>query len=105
MRFTPEQLAKLRHDLMWRGQTLSALLADVLAGKHPPELAALLDEKPGMRPEEVLRLALDKVEGRRILLDAGDNRYGRCDICGVDLGLVALGEMAWADCCAVHAAQ
>ncbi|HEY6178812.1 MAG TPA: hypothetical protein VIX73_30380 [Kofleriaceae bacterium] len=104
MRFDPTTLAKLRRDLMRRGATLATLLADVLAGKRPPELAALLAQKPGKRPEEVLRLALDQVEARRTLLDAGDDRFGRCDVCGVDLGIAALGEMPWADRCPAHAA-
>jgi RNA polymerase-binding transcription factor DksA len=103
-RFDPATLAKLRRDLMWRGRTLATLLSDVLAGNHPPELAALLAQKPGMRPEEVLRLALDQVERRRRLVDAGDDRYGRCDVCGADLGLAALAEMPWADRCTAHPA-
>ena len=90
---------------MARGLTLATLLADVLAGKRPPALEALLAAKPGKRPEEVLRLALDQVEGRRRLLDADDDRFGRCDVCGADLGEVALGEMAWADRCAEHSAK
>jgi RNA polymerase-binding transcription factor DksA len=88
---------------MTRGQILATLLADVLAGKEPPELAALLAQKPGMRPEEVLRLALDQIESRRRLLDSGDDRFGRCDRCGVDLGLARIREMPWADRCAEHA--
>jgi len=104
MRIDPATLARLRATLMGRGQTLATLLADVLAGKQPPELAALLAARPGMRPEEVLRLALDQVESRRGLLDRDDDRYGRCDVCGVDLGVAALGEMPWADRCRAHAA-
>ena len=88
---------------MARGQTLATLLSDVMAGKRPPSLVSLLAAKPGKRPEEVLRLALDQIETRRKLLDADDDRFGRCDICGVDLGEAALGEMAWADRCAEHA--
>ncbi len=102
IRYDPPTLATLRQQLMARGQTLATLLAEALAGKHPPELAALLAEKPGIRPEEMLRKMLDQVEGRRQLLDAGDDRFGRCDVCGVDLGLPALTEMPWADRCTVH---
>jgi hypothetical protein len=105
MRFDPDTLARFRRDLMRRGATLATLLAEVLAGKRPPALAALLAAKPGKRPEEVLRLALDQVEARRKLLDAGDDRFGRCDVCGVDLGAAALGELPWADRCAAHAAD
>lgn len=105
LRFDDETRARLRRDLMKRGRDLATLLADVLAGKRPPSLVSLLAQKPGKRPEEVLRLALDQVETRRRLLDAGDDRFGRCDVCAEDLGEAALGEMAWADRCAAHAAR
>ena len=86
----------------YTGRELATLLSEVLAGKSPPALEALLAGRPGKRPEEVLRLALDQVERRRELLDAGDDRFGRCDFCGVDLGLVPLAELPWADRCTVH---
>ena len=105
MRFDPATLARLRRDLMRRGQTLATLLTEVLAGKRPPELAALLAQQPGQRPEEVLRRALDQLEARRRLIDAGDDRYGRCDVCAAELGPIALAEMPWADRCAAHAAS
>ncbi len=105
VRFVPQLRARMRSDLMARGQTLATLLSDVLAGKQPPSLVALLAAKPGKRPEEVLRLALDQIEARRRLLDADDDRFGRCDICGADIGEVALGEMAWADRCADHSTK
>jgi RNA polymerase-binding transcription factor DksA len=103
MRIDPPTLVRLRRDLVRRGATLAGMLAEVLAGKQPPQLAALLAQKPGIRPEEALRLALDQIEHRRRLIDADDDRYGRCDVCGVDLGVAALGEMPWADRCAAHA--
>ncbi|HET9624810.1 MAG TPA: hypothetical protein VFP84_25760 [Kofleriaceae bacterium] len=98
MRFDPTTRARRRQALLDRGRTL----ADVLAGKRPPSLEALLAQKPGARPEEVLRRALDQVERRRHLLDAGDDRYGRCDVCGAELTAVALDELPWADRCAAH---
>jgi hypothetical protein len=104
VRFDPATVAGFRRELLLRGRTLAGALAEVLAGKRPPQLAALLAEKPGLRPEEVLRLALDQVERRRVLLDADDDRYGRCETCGAELGAAALGEMPWADRCAAHAA-
>jgi len=102
-RFAADDVSYLRRGIMARGQTYASLLADVLGGKRPPELAALLTGKPGLRPEEVLRLALDQVERRRVLLDNTDDRYGRCDDCGVDLGIARLREMPWADRCETHA--
>jgi RNA polymerase-binding transcription factor DksA len=102
LRFAPEQRQLLRRALMRRGQTLAEHLAKVLAGKEPPGVAALLAGKPGKRPEEVLREALEQVEGLRRMIDADDDRYGRCDVCGVDLGAYALVEVPWADRCHAH---
>lgn len=107
MRFDDATRARLRAQLMKRGLVISTLLAEVLAGKPAAaKLAALgLAGKPGMRPEEKLRLALDQVEARRRLLDARDDRFGRCDVCALDLGEAALGELPWADRCRAHAAS
>lgn len=105
-RFAPETTARFRDQIMQRGQVLATLLADVLAGKPLAVRAAEnVEGKPGMRPEEKLRAALARVEARRTLLDDDDDRFGRCDICGLDLGELALGEMPWADRCMAHAAR
>ena len=100
MRFSPEFVETQRRALLRRGRVLAGLLSDVLAGKQPPALEELL--RPGIRPEEALRKALDQVERRRELLEADDDRYGRCDTCGVDLGETVLTEMPWADRCEEH---
>ena len=106
MRFDDAQTKELRRRLLDRGRVLATLLGDVLAGKDkPPELERILNARPGIRPEEVLRKALDQVERQRELLDRDDDRYGRCAVCGVDLGATVLEEMAWADRCETHAAQ
>lgn len=107
-RVTPDDPLRshLRRGLLDRGRVLATLLADVLAGKRIEARLGPLGVigKPGMRPEEKLRLALDQIEGRRRLLDAGDDRFGRCDDCGEELGELALAEMPWADRCRAHAA-
>jgi len=103
MRFDESTRTRFRAHIMTRGLELATLLAQVLAGKRPPSAEALLAAKPWKRPEDVLRMALDQVERRRELLDADDDRFGRCDVCGVDVGELALGEMPWADRCAEHA--
>jgi RNA polymerase-binding transcription factor DksA len=103
LRFAPEISLRMRGALMSRGRTLATMLADVLAGKHPPSIESLLSEKPGARPEEVLRQALDQIETRRKLIDADDDRFGRCDVCGEDLGEAAMLEVPWADRCPAHA--
>ncbi|MCX5744106.1 MAG: hypothetical protein NT062_16580 [Proteobacteria bacterium] len=103
MRFKPDELTRLRRGIMKRGQTLSTVLADLLAGKQHPSMASILAAKPGLRPEEAVRKMLDEVEARRKLIDADDDAYGRCDVCGEDLGIYALGELPWADRCHAHA--
>jgi RNA polymerase-binding transcription factor DksA len=105
MRYETMTLTRLRRGVMKRGQVLASLLSEVLSGKDKKrELDAIgLDAKPGARPEELLRMALDQIERRRKLIDASDDRYGRCDVCGEDLGLPALDEMPWADRCQAHA--
>jgi len=93
---------RLRQVLLKKGMEIATLLADVLAGKdRERDLAALpaFTDKPGLKPEERLRLYLDHVESRRKLLVAGDERYGHCDRCGAELSLYELEEMPWADQC------
>jgi hypothetical protein len=94
--------ARLRKALLRKGSAIAAELAALLAGKGKRldirELPAFA-RKPGMRPEERLRAYLDHVESCRRRLDAQDERYGRCLVCGVDIGLPALEQMPWADRC------
>lgn len=105
IRFDEETTRTFRRGIMKRGQTLATLLSDLMSGKTSASaLAAMGISKPGIRPEEALRMTLDAVEARRKLIDANDDRFGRCDVCGEDLGAAALGEMPWADRCAKHAA-
>ena len=108
MRFTESETTVLRAALMKKGQSVATTLAEVLANKGKkvdmvafPERA----KKPGLRPEERLRLFLDHIEGCRKQLDADDDGYGRCRHCGADIGIVALREMPWADVCEEHAAE
>lgn len=106
IRFDADTLTTFRRGIMKRGHTLATLLAEVLGGKKSASaIAAMGITKPGLRPEEALRMTLDAVEGRRKLIDANDDRFGRCDVCGDDLGAAALGEMPWADRCAKHSAE
>lgn len=104
MRFAPETVVGFRRHIMKRGHDLATILADLLAGKDKTAaLDALGAGRPGMTPEEKARAALEQVEARRRLIDADDDRFGRCDDCGDDLGELRLREMPWADRCAKHA--
>lgn len=104
-RIAPAELARLRRALLDRGQAIATKLAALLAGEQPMTIirALGLDLKPGARPEEILRAALDHVERLRKLIEADDDRYGRCHECGVALDLAALHEVPWADACHAHA--
>jgi RNA polymerase-binding transcription factor DksA len=106
VRFPPELVARLRRALLRRGRAIATALAEVLADEKRAERAmnVLGIDNPGVKPEEALRKALDQVERRRVLLDADDDRYGRCDICGLDVGETALVQLPWADRCAEHRA-
>lgn len=105
-RIGADDRARLRRALLDRGQAIATKLAKLMAGEDPMTIirALGLDLKPGARPEEILRRALDQVERLRKLIDADDDRYGRCQECGLDLGLPAMREVPWADACPAHAA-
>ncbi|MCG8422616.1 MAG: hypothetical protein MJE77_32270 [Proteobacteria bacterium] len=108
LRFDEQTRAHYRAGILRKGKQIAEALADVLAGKERRiqlrELPAS-GQKPGMRLEERLRAYLDHVEACRALLDASDDRFGRCRRCGVDLGELALAEMPWADRCPDCAAE
>jgi hypothetical protein len=104
MRFAPDVLAGFRRGVLRRGHVLATILSELLAGKDKTRAidALGLHARPGMRPEEKVRAALDAVEARRRLIDGDDDRFGRCDVCTEDLGPIALAEMPWADRCQKH---
>lgn len=104
-RFPADDLKRLRRRLLDRGQAIATKLAALMAGGDANAIARALGLtlKPGARPEEILRRALDHVDGLRKLIDADDDRYGRCHECGLDLGVALMNEVPWADSCPAHA--
>ncbi|WP_428265842.1 hypothetical protein [Haliangium sp.] len=110
LRLDDDTRARYRKALLRKGKAIADELADFLAGKRGrgllrTNLLPRSAHKPGMRPEERLRAYLEHVESRRRLLDAGDDRFGRCDVCGDDLGPAVLDQMPWADVCQACAAE
>jgi hypothetical protein len=103
-RFDPATRVTLRRGLMRRGQELASKLSALLAGADGERLlrALGLDAKPGARPEEILRAALEQVEQRRLELDAHDEPLGRSEVCGVEHGAASQHERPWADRCQAH---
>jgi hypothetical protein len=103
--FDPGMRERLRRRLLKQRMALATLLAEVVSGKDRTSvLQALGILGPGIRPDEALCEALDRVERRRVLLVSDDARYGCCELCGADLGADALEQMPWADRCRAHAA-
>jgi hypothetical protein len=105
MYFAPAMRERVRRRVLKYGRALTTLLAEVVSGKDRTSvLQALGVLRPGTRPEQALRDALDRIERRRLLLVSDDAGYGCCEICGIDLGGPALEEVPWADRCRAHAA-
>jgi hypothetical protein len=103
--FDPGMRERVRRRLLKHGMILRSLLAEVVSGKDRTSvLQALGILRPGTRPYEALRTALDRNERRRVLLVSDDARYGCCELCGDDLGAAALAEAPWTDRCRAHAA-
>ena len=104
-RIAPADLTRLRRGLLDRGQVLATRLSQLMASPDPMSIVRALGLrlKPGARPDEVLRAALDHVDGLRKRIEADDDRYGRCHECARDLGVAAMLEVPWADSCAAHA--
>lgn len=110
LRFPPPARAHYRAALLRQGKKIADQLAEILSGARQPRNIAPLGmtgdgQRPGMRPEERLRAYLDLIEARRRLIDSDDDRFGRCDQCGIDLGAAALDEMPWANTCQRCAAE
>ncbi len=101
MRFDEEIRARLRAELLRRGQLVATQLAALMAGKSP-DLSAfpgLLAGSPRQRLEDRLRAYLQLLNAQRVKLESGDASYGCCEQCGVALPLVVLEEMPWAQQC------
>jgi hypothetical protein len=105
MYFDRAMRERIRRRVLKYGMALTTLLAEVVSGKDRTSvLQALGVLSPGVRPEDALRKAIDRIERRRLLLVSDDARYGCCEVCGSDLGGPVLEEAPWADRCRAHAA-
>ncbi len=91
----------LKRALLRKGHELAVILADLLAGKEPVSLQALITGgKPGETPIERTRRWLALVDGRIKAIAAGT--YGRCDTCAAPLPFVELEQLPWAEACRSH---
>jgi hypothetical protein len=98
-RFTPEEDAILRKQLMRKGAGINRQLTQVLAGKNITLSGVKLPhhETPGMTPAEKLRLFLDLVIAAQRRL--GTDEFGTCLTCGVGFSYAGLIDTPWRDIC------
>jgi RNA polymerase-binding transcription factor DksA len=84
---------------------VSQELARLLARQSPTMADVKLpqEQKPGLKPEERLRLFLDSIERARSRL--GTPEWGRCQECGQPLPDAALEDTPWLEVCARCAAE
>ncbi len=96
---SPEQIARWRQQLAFKGQGLYAALSDVLAGKNVTLTTLKLphEQKPGERPEERLRRFLDQVSRAQKRL--GTPAWGLCPRCQAPVPEVVLDEAPWTETC------
>ena len=98
-RFTPEQEAILKRQLMRKGAGLNRQLTDLLAGKNVRLTSVKLPhhETPGMTPAEKLRAFLDLVIAAQRRL--GTDAYGRCSMCETTFSYATLVDAPWQEIC------
>lgn len=96
---SPELMRRFRRDLARKGMAVNEQLTRLLAGKN----ARLLDlkmpheQRPGLKPEEKLRMYLDQVIRAQRRL--GTPQWGLCQECGVAFPEQALMDTPWLEVC------
>jgi RNA polymerase-binding transcription factor DksA len=98
---TPEQIQRLRRQLLRKGSELAEKLAELMAGKEI-RMEEILRTKPGETPIERLRRFMALIDGRLAAIRAGT--YGRCEQCGDGLPYAHLEQIPWIDTCQACAA-
>ena len=98
-RFSAADLSRYRREIMKKGKDINHKLTELLAGKNVTISTIVLpqDDKPGLKPEEKLRLFLDLVIRAQRRL--GTEEFGRCVQCGVEFPKGALDDTPWLETC------
>ncbi|HAN31630.1 MAG TPA: hypothetical protein DCQ06_08550 [Myxococcales bacterium] len=97
---SPEIIQRFRLHLARKGMAINEQLTRLLAGQN----ARLLDlkmpheQRPGLKPEEKLRMYLDQVIRAQRRL--GTEHWGLCQDCGQPLPELALLDCPWLETCA-----
>jgi len=89
--------------LLHKGKQVAELLEAVLWGKDVDLACLPVPAGPGEDAELRLRSFLEQID--RAIKAFDTDRYGRCEVCGVDLDPRAMGEQPWLASCPAHAGR
>ena len=95
----PARLHRWRAELTRTGMAINDQLTRLLAGQQVTLATLKLphERRPGLRPEEKLRLFLDRISRAQQRLDTP--AWGRCVDCGAELPEPALDDSPWLEQC------
>ena len=99
-RFTKADRKRYRRELMRKGWDVNQKLTAVLAGKNVTMSTTKMphEMKPGLKPEEKLRLWLDQIVRAQNRLQTPE--FGACVECGEAFPKGALDDVPWLETCA-----
>jgi len=89
--------------LLRKGKEVAELLEAVLWGKDVDLSSMPAPASPAEDPELRLRSFLDQID--RAIRAFDTDRYGRCEVCGVDLDRRAIDQEPWLATCPAHAGR
>ncbi len=89
--------------LLHKGQDVADLLEAILDGREVDLTSLPPPTTPGETPEQRLRKFLEQID--RAIKAFDTDRFGRCEICGVNLSRAALQQQPWLATCPSHAAR
>ncbi len=98
-RFSKADLKRYRREIMKKGMQVNRKLTDLLAGKNVTISTIVLpqDDKPGLKPEEKVRLFLDLIVRAQHRL--GTEAFGKCVECDTEFPKGALDDTPWLETC------
>jgi hypothetical protein len=97
--FSPADRKRYQRELMKKGWAVNQKLTDVLAGKNVTLATTKLphEMKPGLKPEEKLRIFLDQIMRAQKRLQTPD--FGNCVQCQEPFPKGAIDDTAWLETC------
>ena len=98
-RFSPNDINRYRREIMKKGMAVNQQLTDLLAGKDVRMSTIKLphEMKPGLKPEEKLRMFLDQVIRAQRRL--GTPEFGNCIECSTEFPKGAIDDTPWLETC------